>query len=311
MWWVKQLILALQLNRGQPSLSWPEDDMSLDTLVRRLLDTQPTLQRTSWAPVVEAEAGGGGRFKTKFGGNKPFRPTNFKWPICEECHAHKSFLCQLNLEDLPPPYQQISGLTEGLFQVYYCLECLPLNCFKDLYFIKKTDFIPSLSCLAAEVAVKEENYSEQSLPRTLLHFVQDSTETPDIEFDGETFEERIVSSWTQSDHLEIPQPQEIQTTNGGELERRSGLSVEELGRLYDQLDSSSWSPGGGIKLGGWVRWCQGVEYPTCPSCHVLMTTTFLQLEEDDLYPFSWGDSGTGHVTLCPTCGEAGLSWACC
>ena len=198
MWWVKQLILALQLNRGQPSLSWPEDDMSLDTLVRRLLDTQPTLQRTSWAPVVEAGAGGGGRFKTKFGGNKPFRPTNFKWPICEECQAHKTFLCQLNLEDLPPPYQQISGLTEGLFQVYYCttggLECLPH--FKDLYFIKKTDFIPSLSSLAAEVAVKEENYSEQSLPRTLLHFVQDSTETPDIEFDGETFEERIVSSWT-------------------------------------------------------------------------------------------------------------------
>ena len=234
MWWVKQLILALQLNRGQPSLSWPEDDMSLDTLVRRLLDTQPTLQRTSWAPVVEAGAGGGGRFKTKFGGNKPFRPTNFKWPFCEECQAHKTFLCQLNLEDLPPPYQQISGLTEGLFQVYYCTtlpDCLPD--FKDLYFIKKTDFIPSLSCLAAEVAVKEENYSEQSLPRTLLHFVQDFTETPDT-----PFEERIVSSWEEWDHPEIPRPWEIQTINGGELERRSGLSDEELERLYDELDSS-------------------------------------------------------------------------
>ena len=34
------------------------------------------------------------------------------------------------------------------------------------------------------------------------------------------------------------------------------------------------------KVGGWVRWCQGVEYPTCPQCKLLMTVPMLQLEEE-------------------------------
>ena len=285
--------------------------MSSHQLLRRLLHRCPDILRKSWIPVTEGETDKPGKFKTMFGGNQPFRPTNFKWPICEECHAHKSFLCQVNLSDLPPALQQHTGLSSGLFQLFYCLECMPLNCFTDIYVVKETDFVPSLTSLAAEVAVREKSFCKESLPKTLQNFVEDSTETPDIEFDGETFQEKVVFSWRESEEPEVPQPQEIQSFNEGELERRSELSQEELGRLYEALEESDCSPRGGVKLGGYVRWCQGVESPTCPTCQTLMTVTFLQLEDDPLYPFSWGDAGTAHVTLCPVCAHPGLSWACC
>ena len=293
--------------------------MSNDELLRRFLARCPDLPRKSWRPVAGDGGEAGGKFQTKFGGNKPFRPTNFKWPICEECHAHKSFLCQVNLEDIPPEVQEQIGLSSGLFQLFFCLECMPLNCFKDLFFVSKTEFVPSLSSLAAEEVVKAKSFRCDQLPLTLQHFVLDSTETPDIEFDGETFQERLVLSWREAETQEIPQPQEIQGFNGGEIERRSSLSSEDLSRLYEDLEEPQESragcgvrgPRGGIKLGGYVRWCQGVEYPTCPSCQAVMSLTFLQLEEDDLHPFSWGDAGTGHVTLCPHCRHPGLSWACC
>ena len=31
-------------------------------------------------------------------------------------------------------------------------------------------------------------------------------------------------------------------------------------------------------MGGWVRWCQGVEYPSCPGCKIPMTVPLLQME---------------------------------
>ena len=34
----------------------------------------------------------------------------------------------------------------------------------------------------------------------------------------------------------------------------------------------------GVKLGGYVSWVQGVEYPECPDCKVDMKTTFLQVK---------------------------------
>ena len=34
----------------------------------------------------------------------------------------------------------------------------------------------------------------------------------------------------------------------------------------------------GVKLGGYVSWVQGVEYPDCPDCKVEMKTTFLQVK---------------------------------
>ena len=213
--------------------------MSNDDLLRRFLSSCPDLPRKCWLPVAGGGGGGGGgggKFQTKFGGNKPFRPSNFKWPICEECHAHKSFLCQVNLEEIPKEVQEHIGLSSGLFQLFFCLECMPLNCFKDIFFIRKTEFVPSLSSLAAEEVVKAASFSCDQLPLSLQHFVLDSTETPDIEFDGETFQERLVVSWREGERPEIPQAQEIQALHHGQMEQLSRLSSEELARLYEDLE---------------------------------------------------------------------------
>ena len=124
-----------------------------DELLRRFLSRCPDLPRKCWLPVAGGGGGGGGggKFQTKFGGNKPFRPSNFKWPICDECHAHKSFLCQVNLEEIPPEAQDHIGLRSGLFQLFFCLECMPLNCFKDIFFIRKTDLYQNIAGMLCQL----------------------------------------------------------------------------------------------------------------------------------------------------------------
>ena len=101
--------------------------------------------------------------------------------------------------------------------------------------------------------------------------------------------------------------------NGGALARKLGITAEDEDPYLEDDDydaSTILTPQGGIKLGGYIRWCQQIQYPTCPRCKLMMDVTFLQLEDDTMYNFSWGDCGTAHVTLCPKCGKAGMSWAC-
>ena len=73
--------------------------MEAGPLVEAALAACPQLRRPAWTPTLqeaEQEQGAGqgagqgaDPLATRFGGNTPFRPDNFRWPICEECHAHK------------------------------------------------------------------------------------------------------------------------------------------------------------------------------------------------------------------------------
>ncbi len=66
----------------------------------------------------------------------------------------------------------------------------------------------------------------------------------------------------------------------------------------------------GDKLGGWPRWIQGVEYPSCPRCGVRMHL-LLQLDSEDNLPHAFGDGGCGHVTQCPAHPDVlTFGWAC-
>jgi hypothetical protein len=46
----------------------------------------------------------------------------------------------------------------------------------------------------------------------------------------------------------------------------------------------------GDKLGGWQRWSQGVEYPSCPRSAARMVLVF-QLDSEDNLHLVFGDSG--------------------
>lgn len=64
------------------------------------------------------------------------------------------------------------------------------------------------------------------------------------------------------------------------------------------------------KLGGWPRWIQGAEYPTCPTCQNSMRVVF-QIDSEDHIPYMFGDSGIGHITQCPEHHNVvAFGWAC-
>ena len=193
---------------------------------------------------------------------------------------------------------------------------MPLDCFKDLIFIERSNFVPSLKSLAADILVKQTKFDKQGLPTSLLETVEDYTEIvpiPEAAFPGDELFLNLVTGWSQNPKLEIPTYTEMDDRYMEKMLQRAGLSDEQVEQMYGWMEAGDrgvTSPATGVKLGGWINWCQGVEYPECPDCKVAMVVTFLQLEQDRVYEFMWGDCGTGHVTLCPGCGRPGLSWAC-
>ena len=248
-------------------MSQEPDQEQVDT-VRKILSSLPQLARTSWSPVVSD------RVKTEnisntatiFGGNRPFRPDNFRWPICEECNAHKAFVCQLNVESLPVQLQEKINRAEGLFQLFYCLECMPLNHFKDMYFVPKTDFVPSLKSLAATVAVKKSKINTSQLPYHLKSYVEDYTEhVPLHEVFGDKLEMKVINSWTENNDKELPLSCETDALYEEEIIRVAGVTKDQLDSVYQLFDDASdhgyvvnqvTLPHFGIKIGGYIRWCQ-------------------------------------------------------
>lgn len=81
-------------------------------------------------------------------------------------------------------------------------------------------------------------------------------------------------------------------------------------RVGEPPDEVEAFPYPGDKLGGWPRWVQGIEYPTCPDCGTNMALV-LQIESERTLPIMFGDIGTGYLTQClhhPT--VLGFGWAC-
>lgn len=163
------------------------------------------LERSAWYPEVRPGEEKDTKYCTKFGGNKPFRPDNFKWPVCEYGH-HKAFVCQINIANLPQLLKEQIKMTSGLFQFFYCHECMPLRCFEDIYFIETSKLVPSLTSLAAEKVCRLKGY-KKVLPPILRNFVQEYTEDIPLPTCDEyflldrdlekkhTIEETVVKGW--------------------------------------------------------------------------------------------------------------------
>ena len=63
-------------------------------------------------------------------------------------------MCQINLSELPGPVQEQLGRRAGLFQLFYCLECMPLYCTQDIAVLPPAHLVPSLKSQAARVAAR-------------------------------------------------------------------------------------------------------------------------------------------------------------
>ena len=247
---------------------------------------------------------------SKFGGNKPFRTNDFQWPNCDDCSSKKSFLCQINIRYAPTAFKEHVSLSSGLLQVFYCFKCKPKTCFKDVFIIKETEFefFPSLKELAAETAVKQDGRLQPKLlPTPLKEYVSNKVAGPAL------FEEKVVSHWIEDE--EIPESTEFDLSILPKLYERLNIPDEEKGEFIENLVSyeSNSSVGtdlyawGGPKIGGWISWYDGVEFPKCPDCGVDMDLTFLSIMDTD--PCEKIDLGPWvemNVTLCPRCLKPGL-----
>jgi len=191
--------------------------------------------------------------------------------------------------------------------------------FEDVSIIPEEELSPpSLKVMAAlavsnsDVAVKAAGNIPNSVKWLVISIKEDMSK------DTCMYPEQFVT-WERCTRREIMYLQELEETLTEEaaldldyesLEEFYAANVEETG--HEPSDNSIAAPRPGIKLGGYVRWAQGIEYPTCPDCHILMDTTFLQIEQDPvLLDNIWGDCGTAHVTLCSNCKRPAFGWACC
>ena len=91
----------------------------------------------------------------------------------------------------------------------------------------------------------------------------------------------------------------------------AGLDLEDEeepdpGVVVGEVEGSVGWPEAGVKLGGWIRWCQGVEYPQCPTCDRRMTVPCLQLEPSPALQFEWGDAGS-HISTSTTTNNTSIS----
>lgn len=268
----------------------------------------PEILKAAFQPVEADDGDDSSPVVTKFGGAEPFRSSNFRWPYCAKCEKQKSFICQFNISSLLNGIQLEINRSDGLFQCFYCHDCSPNGCFDDIYFIPRSDLIPSLQSLVSKF-IFHHNINTARLPEKIKSLIPIHNEVF-RQWEWEGFEEKKVERWVELKH-EIPSLTEIAEESEHKIISSTDISQEELDDMEEDENSAISFPHSGIKLGGYVRWCQGVEYPICPDCKVMMTITFLQLERSALFPFVWGDSGTAHVTLCPRCGRPGLGWACC
>ena len=72
-------------------------------------------------------------------------------------------MCQINLSELPGAVQEQLGRRAGLFQLFYCLECMPLYCTQDIALLPPAHLVPSLKSQAARVAARS-SFSTVSPP---------------------------------------------------------------------------------------------------------------------------------------------------
>lgn len=308
-----------------------------DPLKQLLASRGPGLVRPAWKPVKAAPSSRNTRNTrntrsssntqktwnsqgSRFGGCRPYRRPGFRWPRCGECSHQKAFLCQVEGRSLPPLARELTHLKNGLLQVFLCLECLPYEgVFDDVEVVQGDALVPSLQGLAA-TALAEAEVGLHTLPEKLILEVRVFTEQFSAQEGQDLLEEVEVESWEmkggrEEEGEEVPSMTEIQ--DAVELEDLDDVdeAPAELVLLPQHRERQGrklgWA-GTGVKIGGWVNWCQSPEYPTCPDCKVAMTVPLLQMEEDDgILAFGWGDAGTAHVTLCPACHRPGLGWACC
>ena len=299
-------------------------------LMDRVLTQCPEILRARWCPMRIPGAiydTQNTKLNSKFGGDKPFRPDNFKWPECDFCDRKKSFVCQLNIKTLPVEFQEKIKLSSGLFQLFYCFECVPSQVvrlktkrmYSNVNIVQKSEFVPSLMSLAAEAFAKRKSSNMNDLPRKLREYVENFTErapstgsrekvvinwrkelevvdefdfntefAPNIRFLTDNEKEDFLNTLTMG----YPDPRSIYGEEIGALEYWS-ITHNNINVRDDHCQT---------KIGGWIG-THSTERPECPDCGEEMDTNFLHESGDWFNSISWVEID---VYLCSKCINFGV-----
>lgn len=197
-----------------------------------------------------------------------------EWPECGACDSPLAPMLQLNSSDVPGEARGVFGPSGGVLQLMYCTND---DCDTDLY---------------APFSVGH-----------LVRIVKEGTALvrPDLAEAGvELLRGRVIDGWESADDL--PNLEEL-------LDLGVELTEAQQAEVYE--DEQMEFPVSGEKLLGWPYWVQGVEYPDCRRCGRRMEMLF-QIDSDRGLGFGFGDSGVGHITVCPEHrDELAFGWACC
>ena len=313
----------------------------IQEIVDRVLTQCPEILRTRWCPMRIPGAiydTQNTRLNSKFGGNKPFRPETFKWPLCNYCEEKKSFVFQLNIETLPLEFQDKIKMSSGLLQLFYCFRCMPNSeddedfrsdqgMYSNVNIVQKTEFVPSLMSLAAEAFAKQKSYNMNVLPHKLREYVETLTETaPET---GRGSRERVVINWRKE--LEVVDDFDFEEEFAPNIRFLTETEKHEFHNILTKEYPSIFGFGiktGALehwsithdntnvrndhcqtKIGGWMGYCYSHDHewppfsepPECPECGDEMDTNFLHENGD------WFSSYDEiEVYLCSKCLEFGV-----
>jgi len=229
-------------------------------------------RRDCWIPQVMD--GEGEVASSRFGGRPALRAGE-KWPTCGACREKMPLFVQIDLANAPRPDSTPEPLRSGLLQLFYCT---------------------SDDCECVDCRAFPKNAVARILPSGEIRALS-------VAEGGPVFPSNRIAEWTAK--ADFPNFEEANV---------HGMQIPdaELDEYYiREYNRGNEIPVPCDKLYGWPKWVQQPYYPLCRACNK-RTTYVLQIASHNHVPFMFGDSGVGHVCVCPNHPErASFYWSCC
>ncbi len=235
--------------------------------------------RPAWRPAVEE--GHGPPAASKFSG-LPWTGPEAPWPVCAACDAPMALLLQLRLDDLPGDGGRHGA---GLLQFFYCSRAGIYACEADEAHVPFSDKATRVRII-------------RPIPQTEAGPAPPGYEPPEASplriVGWDRFDDRPDFHEFKSNGLLDDLDFATDTLRLRCPELGLDLTTPDNPQLIDAISRAAT----GDKLGGWPKWIQREEYPSCPRCGLRMTLVF-QVDSHDHIRDGFGDFGTGHLTQCP------------
>jgi hypothetical protein len=248
------------------------------------------VQRRAFKPITAD--GRGAPDGSRFNG-EPFVSKGEEWPSCSICRKAMPLFLQLDLDDLPGELAGRFGT--GLMQLLYCIDCdVETDAWEPFRHDSKLVRVIPKGPEGTVAHARPHGFS--AIPKTIVSWTG-FDECPDY---AEAEPEGLSIEWRGSGSSIRLQAPELGIDSGW---------VEGPGQ-EEEVGDLIFNTAPGDKLGGWPKWIQGVEYPSCPICNAQMRLVF-QIDSNDHIPHMFGDAGCGHITQCATHKDVvTFGWAC-